>query len=355
MQDIRRMKSRCMAATVLLFGSTQLSAMTPAEMAELSLQDLMGLKAESESRVSTGDTASRWQARVQYSQLRFDGYQSGDSKLDDERVLFRPGTQARTSENYPVLPTTIVQEAVTLAVSYQLNNGDYVDVAVPTIKQSTHHKSIVPGYGRFIIDSEGLGDISISYNHLWRQTDTGDIRLIAGISAPTGSIDKAGDTPRAAGDQQLPYTMQLGSGTWDLPLGINWSARPSEWSYGLRAHAILRTGKNDRDYRLGHRLQVSGLMRSHHHNWISPYAKLSAHYAGGISGQDDEITVPGAYPYPASITDPDNFGSKGFNVALGAEFGGMTTIELAMPLYEYRSGIQIRKTLQFTATWKAPF
>ena len=45
------------------------------------------------------------------------------------------------------------------------------------------------------------------------------LRVVAG-SAFLGSIDEEGDTPRAAGDQQLPYTMQIGSGTWDLPAAL---------------------------------------------------------------------------------------------------------------------------------------
>ena len=65
---------------------------------------------------------------------------------------------------------------------------------------------------------------------------------------PTGSIDEEGDTPRAPGSQQLPYTMQLGSGTWDFPLFLSFRKYEARWDWGMDASYTLRTCSNDRDY-----------------------------------------------------------------------------------------------------------
>ena len=69
----------------------------------------------------------------------------------------------------------------------------------------------------------------------------------AGISFPTGSIDKKDDTP-AAPDQQLPYPMQLGSGTFDLLPGLTYLGQAGKLGWGAEAMATLRLGENSNDY-----------------------------------------------------------------------------------------------------------
>ena len=45
------------------------------------------------------------------------------------------------------------------------------------------------------------------------------------------SIDEKGDTPRGRGTQ-VPYTMQLGSGTWDLDAGVAYAGTTGRWHWG---------------------------------------------------------------------------------------------------------------------------
>ena len=73
--------------------------------------------------------------------------------------------------------------------------------------QSTDHISIIPGYDGFNISSEGVGDIALVVDSTVSQSLNSIWKIGAGLSMPTGSIDEEGDTPRAPGNQQLPYTM----------------------------------------------------------------------------------------------------------------------------------------------------
>ena len=59
--------------------------------------------------------------------------------------------------------------------------------------------------------------ISVVADSIVRQSLNSVWKVGAGVSLPTGSIDEEGDTPRAPGDQQLPYTMQLGFRNLGLP------------------------------------------------------------------------------------------------------------------------------------------
>jgi hypothetical protein len=71
-------------------------------MAEFSLQELLNL--------SVDDAASSWRLSVLYKKMKLEGYLQGRDKVAANEVLF-DGQETRTSTNFPIVPTTIVQEA----------------------------------------------------------------------------------------------------------------------------------------------------------------------------------------------------------------------------------------------------
>ncbi|BFM17286.1 hypothetical protein R50073_34690 [Maricurvus nonylphenolicus] len=314
---------------------------TPAEFAELSLQDLLHIPL-----YESGVAAERWTFSYHYSRLTLDGYQDGDSKIAKSELLWRPG-QTRSQDNYPVLPTEITQQVHLLAAAYQ-SDGWGLTLSLPYIKQSTDHISSIPGYDKFTIHSEGLGDVSVVGSYSLSQTLLSNWTLTAGLSFPTGSIDEKGDTPRAPGNQQLPYTMQLGSGTYDLPLSLRYQSwGQHQWSLALSAK--LRTGKNDRGYRLGNYWRLSGQYDIQGFDWGQPYIGAAYEDRQAIHGQDDDLTVAGAYPYPASITNPDLFGGRQLDLKVGMRWsvaGHRFTSELGAPLYQHLNGPQPREQWQ---------
>lgn len=322
------------AATVCAQG-------TPAEFAELSLQDLLHIPL-----YETGASADRWTFSYQYSRLTLDGYQDGDSKISNSSLLWRLG-QVRAQDNFPVLPTKITQQVHLFAAAY--HDDDWaLTVSVPYIKQSTDHISSVAGYDRFTIHSDGVGDMSLVGSFTISQRLLSRWTLSAGISLPTGSIDEKGDTPRGPGNQQLPYTMQLGSGTYDVPLSLSYQHwGQHQWSLTLSAK--LRTGKNDRGYRLGNYWRLYGQYDLQGFDWGQPYLGIAYEDRQSIQGQDDDITVAGAYPYPASITNPDNFGGRQLDLSAGIRwaFGDHSlTSEVGVPVYQHLHGPQPREQWQ---------
>ena len=52
--------------------------------------------------------------------------------------------------------------------------------------------------------------------------------------------------------------MQLGSGTWDFPVFVSFRKYEASWDWGVDASYTLRTGKNDRDYRLDDKAGLGG-------------------------------------------------------------------------------------------------
>ena len=336
---------------VSLVYSALLFANTPSEMADLSLQELFALSTD-EMDEKVYDT---WQFNLRYRHSTQDGYLDGSTSLSYGDVLY-DGQEPRTNDNYPILPTVITQKAVISTMAYHFNSEQNVSLSLPYIHQSTDHLSIVPGYDAFNISSEGIGDVTVNYSNVISNWDTQKVTFLIGVSIPTGSIDEQGDTPRAIGDQQLPYTMQLGSGTFDLPLGISYSQDKGTYSWGVNSFAKVRIGKNDRDYRLGNSLAFSTWSKWYLNEFVHPQLKLVFQDWGSIRGQDDEITVPNPmYPYPAGITNPRNYGGQKLSIAIGGDFfigDQMFTIEAGAPFYQNLNGVQPKEKFNISFNWQ---
>ncbi|MFT4713132.1 MAG: hypothetical protein ACJAVI_001151 [Candidatus Azotimanducaceae bacterium] len=337
------------AITLATFSQGLLAHSTPSDFAEMSLKQLFSMTID--ERASDAKT-NRWRISYQFNKQTLGGYRDGTREIADTEVLWLGPGNPRTNENFPVLPTNIKQQVQIFRASYQYDNTTQLSVTVPWIRQSTDHISIVPGYNTFLITSKGLGDIKLDASQSFYTKHAGRVLVTAGISLPTGSIDEEGDTPRAAGDQQLPYTMQLGSGTWDFSTGLTYSSKNNKWNSGV--NAVIRSSKNDRDYRLGNHYSASTTFRFDALGIVAPYVGMEGRYLSKITGQDDAITVPTAFPYPASITNPNLYGGTSVNILTGAEVNlGINTwrLDLGYPVYQRLNGPQPQYKWKFSLNY----
>lgn len=342
-----------LSASALLFfcGMPDAKAQsTPSEFAELSLRELFELDIEKSSAQDV--QSNHWILSYAFTTAEYDGYLDGDSSLRIDEVLWSGPQEQRTDKNFPIVPTVIRQQVHQLGVGYQLSLDWTFYLNVPIIEQSSDHVSIIPGYDEFNISTQGVGDIVVSANYRILDNETYSVRLTGGVSMPTGTIDEQGDTPRAPGDQQLPYTMQKGSGTWDFPLELTYQSK-GQHDFSLSASAMLRTGTNDRNYRLGNHYRIGGKYRLPMNDRWGIFAGGDFQYSQAINGQDDEITLDGPFPYPASITNPDLYGGRKLSVRGGAYWQinaqYQLSVELGRPVYQHLNGPQPRET------WRGAF
>ena len=339
---------------ILFLGyfSHSVFANTPAQMADLSFQELFALSTDD----MNDRTFDQWGINFVYKRSNLDGYLNGSSKVSNQDVLY-DGSEERTDKNFPILPTVISQEAYITSISYFFDPEQSISLSIPYIIQSTDHDSIIPNYDHFNISSDGIGDITVNYSALLTSWEDKKVTFSVGISVPTGSIDEKGDTPRAAGDQQLPYTMQLGSGTWDLPIGMSYSQDTEKYSWGTNIFTKLHTGKNDRNYRLGNSIALSVWKKWYINETIHPLGKIVYQEWGHIMGQDNNITVSNPnFPYPAGITNPKFYGGKKLNLVTGGDvFIGSQkySIEIGIPIYQSLNGVQPKENLHFSLSWHA--
>lgn len=325
----------------LLIASESMAQSTPDEFAELSLHQLFEQRID--ESVNDGARRSPWTLVHQYKYAKFEGYLDGSDSLSFQDVLWNGPAEPRTTKNFPILPTVITQTAAIVGVGYQFNKHWQGSIFTSYIEQKSDHISIVKNYDFFTIGSYGVGDTTVSASYLWDDSARHFWQLSVGLSLPTGSIDEVGDTPRAPGDQQLPYTMQLGSGTFDIPVELTY--RHSEASgLDVSVAATIRTGKNDRNYRLGNNISGSGRYQIQLSPTLRTFAAVSLNYSEDIHGQDITLLVDAPIPYPASITNPGLYGGKKASLGVGLTWklseAYQLSLEVGKPLYQHLNGPQ---------------
>jgi hypothetical protein len=114
---------------------------------------------------------SPWSLTYQFKTAEFGGYLDGTKKLSYDDVLWNAPNEPRTDKNFPVVPTAINQKIHTIALGYQFSNQWQGLVSIPYIQQETDHISIVNNYKSFLLETEGVGDVTVSASYNWHSTD----------------------------------------------------------------------------------------------------------------------------------------------------------------------------------------
>ena len=339
-------------STLALCGSLFLTSgayaqSTPTELADLALEDLLSVDVG--TNVDGEKKHKKWEFNYSYRKLDIGGYKTGTNNLTFDEVLFSPGQEARTQSNYPVVPTYICQSVNAVSAKYNFNGTTSLSVIVPYIYQESEHISSVPGFADFTLISEGIGDVGVKLSRNYALSPASNVNLVGGIRIPTGSINETGDTPRNGSGtlERMPYTMQNGSGTIDLTFNASYQkAQTANVSWGVGSNVMIRTGKNKNDYRLGNNYGANSWVKYTGHEWFRPGLRLSARNIESIKGLDLGLTIPGPFPFPASITDPDNYGGTKAHIAVNTDVCLKASCDISMsfeygkPIYLDLNGVQ---------------
>jgi hypothetical protein len=377
---VKHIKNYLLAYLFLAMGLSAFGQTPPVDLANMSLGDLLNARiirsyADHAAFKTGGQDAplgyldsSRFHFSTSYVKVRFDGYMDGTDDVSFGEVLFSPGKEDPTDKNFPVVPTVITQEAVQFKGAYDLSEQWSLSLSIPYIRQETEHitdnNNFDPDFKDFTIVSEGFGDVELGTTWLHRLNQNSSILVNLGLSLPTGSIDETGDTPRDGPDNQLPYTMQLGSGTYDIKPTIVYSGVAGDWTYGANLNMTLRTGKNDRDYRLGNVYQAGIWTRYALTDWIQPSFRIDGVAWDEISGKDTDLPYnPDTDRYPAAVVKPDNFGGTKCLALVGLRLkdprgrleNTFLELEAGAPFYQDLNGPQPSEDWRFSASFVLSF
>ena len=149
--------------------------------------------------------------------------------------------------------------------------------------------------------------------------------------------------------------MQLGSGTYDLLAGLNYLGLTDNWSWGVRGLGTIRVGKNDNDYRLGDRWEISAWATRRWTDWLSNSVRLDGQTWGDIDGADPELN-----PAVVAPADPDRRAGTRLDLLFGVELfapsgtlkGQRLGIEVGAPIYQSLDGPQLETDWRIGVGWQ---
>ncbi len=282
-----------------------------------------------------------------YKYMSMNGNRMGTNKVSNQKVL----------EDFMVAPTDMDMQMHMFGLMY--SPTDYITLMgmVPYIKKSMNHLTRMGS--RFKTETDGIGDIK--FTGLIKVFDNHDqrIHINAGMSFPTGSIDEKDKTP-AGPNQQLPYPMQLGSGTFDLLPGITYLGQHNDLSWGSQLSGVIRLGENDRDYSLGNALDITAWGAWDWYNWVSSSARLDWQSWGNIDGADSALD-----PALVPTADPNLRGGNRLDLLFGVNFyasqgptlikGQRLAVEFGFPIYQDLDGPQLETDWVLTLGWQYAF
>jgi len=288
----------------------------------------------------------------------------GDHVMDEGEVMFsyrymkmemegnRTGTN-RVSTPLPgfmVSPLKMDMDMHMFGGMYALSDQLTVAAMVPVVSTSMDHRVNMNGV-EFNTNADGLGDISLAAIYKLSAVKSGDLLLNFAISLPTGSIDERHPVPVSKGvPVQLPYPMQLGSGTYDVTPGLTYTQMHEAWSWGAQGLYTIRTGTNDNGYTLGDKLNVSAWLAKSVAKSVSLSFRLNAQDWDNIDGADTTLN-----PKPTVPTKrPDLRGGKRVDALIGINYVAASlnhmrfAFEIGQPVYQDLNGPQLETDLVFT-------
>lgn len=170
----------------------------------------------------------------------------------------------------------------------------------------------------FTTKTSGLGDTK--FGALYNIIKSDEINLILNtvLSIPTGSITEEDEVPNM-GTTQLPYGMQLGSGTFDITLGTTYSRYllDSKLNLGGQFLYTFRTGENDQGYNLGDQYELNAWVAYALSSAISFSVRFNELNKQEISDDANDLKISSSMN---PLADIENYGGKMQMYFLGVNY-----------------------------------
>ncbi len=286
-----------------------------------------------------------WMFSYRYMYMNMEDLKQGadDASFDDALA------------DYMVTPTKMPMNMHMLGAMYA--PGDKLTLMVMLNYLGLEMDHVTRMGGTFTTEASGFGDIQLSGLYQLVNQNRQTVHGQLGISIPTGSVTESDVIPASAPSEvELPYPMQIGSGTFDTNLSLTYLGQAETVSWGSQLRGVFRFGKNDRDYRYGNRYSLNNWFAVKASDWFSLSVRLEGLLVDDIDGAD-----PNLNPLMVITADTNNSGGDYINSGIGFNTyvpnGPLKNLRLAfefgIPVYQNLNGIQLKnkETLTFGAQY----
>lgn len=284
-----------------------------------------------------------------YMDMEMNGNRSGNNRVSTQDVF---------AGGFMVAPLNMDMKMHMLGGMYAPSDELTLMAMIPVTELTMDHKvgngMMIPAMLRnqnFTTEASGLGDIKLGGLYNIAKQDGSNLIANFTLSLPTGSIDKKDVVPFSMGNSvQLPYPMQIGSGTYDLIPGLTYTQLQETFSWGAQAKATIRLGDNDNGYTLGDRFAITSWVAKAVTDNISFSARINHDNWQDIDGDDASIKTPNGNPstfIPTANTELR--AGKRTDLGLGINFvfagKGVTNhriaLEISQPIHQDLDGPQL--------------
>lgn len=281
-----------------------------------------------------------------FMNMTMDGNIQGDQSINDASIF----------ENYMMSPKNMSMQMHMLGLMYGIKDRVTLMVMANYLENEMNLTSMEGMAGGHA--SAGIGDIKFSLLVGLLEMKNQSLILKGGLSIPTGSIDES-EMHLHSGMHEimmnLPYPMQLGSGTWDVLWGATYLAQKNKFTLGVQPSGVIRIGKNENDYRFGNEYQLSSWGSYRVNNWLSTSFRATGIYIDDVIGKDKDMVFN-----MAPTSDFRNTGGWLVNANAGLSIripngkceGLILGLEYGLPVYQDWKGIQMKRTGTLTTGLK---
>ena len=353
-----KVKTICLMVLVSTISSFNVTATHNDDFSEMDLEQLINFNAYATSVIS---------AHIhQQGELMF-GYNVVNMKMNqllDGTKKVSTADLTGPKYGYSIAPVKMTTSLQSFHFMYASSDNLTWILMAKYLNNHMHHEG---GLENFTSRSRGWADTQLKFNYIFnQQTTTGaehQFGASLGLSLPTGSISERDITPQSANStSQLPYAMQLGSGTFDPILGLSYHGMTEQWYWGVQALNLARvTGSNSQGYRLGNQTTLNSWLHYSPSDSIALHGQINFQYLKAIKGEDVDIDPmmiklnPMANP-SLSASNKINFVS-GITYAFvhGSLKGHRIIAELNIPIYQDVIGPQLTQQRSIRLGWQLTF
>jgi len=295
---------------------------------------------------------NKWMFEYRWMRMNMEGLLDGTDKVSASDISGSnmSMTAPAAGKDYQMAPTKMTMDMHMLMAMRGISESLSVMGMLNYVRNEMDMVMYVEGMDPMLdsMSSGGLGDSMLGV--VYRLNPA--LELSMGLSVPTGSIDEKDTVMEMGGmmgmgsmtevgKSRLPYFMQLGSGTYDVVPGVTYRVMSGVWEWGAKGTFTYRMGKNNNDYTLGNRVDVSGWTRYRINSQVQMQGRLAFEKWGRIKGQDPEID-----PMMSPDSDPDAQGGTRVDALVGINAGlgdnHLLNFEVGAPVHQNLNGPQLK-------------
>ena len=293
--------------------------------------------------------AGEFMLSYRFMHMAMDGNRTDTEEVSSDQVL----------ENFMVSPLNMPMDMHMVGVMFAPTDRVTLMLMGNYISQSMDHVTRMGGM--FTTESSGLGDTNLEAMVGIKREGATRVHLNLGLSLPTGSTEQQDVTPASNGNEvQLPYPMQLGSGTVDLRPGITYLGMSEGFSWGAQARWDLPLGENDRNWAPGSSFMGTTWVAARLNDLFSISGRVAYHSWADVQGEDDPAFMN---PMMVPTVRRDLRGGTRVDVPLGLNFslpgealaGHRLLAEVNLPVYQRLDGPQLETDWMLTLGWQKSF